>query len=402
MIFKVNNYTLLREPSKQNLINFIESGYKYWLGLGFILAICSLSSTYKSFTAPSAVEYNQYSWDGPFDCDWYPSSTEECEIMLSHRLPLWKNGNGMNKRRWLFLGDSTMKRLFHNSPLRNHLVLDPAESLSGQTLDACWQEERQKGFVCKEKMGDRCKLNEFFDLPYAEVWKEPDHEKFEGPLKNGFDNHFCTDCGGCESNLLDCHLQGETGIEVVSTDLQPRNSNCERNHLSYGGFITVEFAKDVEIQTPRFSTTQENIASYMHQKWNTPNSPVTKEWGLPICVINTGVHDSLIEDTAPENFIENANWYLNLLVPQCAHIIWLSNTARDRENEHFNANKEDMSMSYDYLILNLIANSPTLHSHTSFINIFDSSIRRGHADHIHMADVWYERMGQWFITNFMT
>jgi len=32
----------------------------------------------------------------------------------------------------------------------------------------------------------------------------------------------------------------------------------------------MEFARDTEIQTPEFRTTQENIAAYVCRTWNTP------------------------------------------------------------------------------------------------------------------------------------
>ncbi len=197
------------------------------------------------------------------------------------------------------MGDSTMKRLFHFSPIRTQLIVEPFNSLANKKPHECWQEEENKGLICQQRMAQRCKLNDNFDLPYAKEWIQPEPTFYEGPLKYGSlpGNQYCSDCSGCQSNFLDCQIK-DLGLGQERSGLH----RCDRKRLSYGGYISIEFARDVEIQTPKYSTTQENIAHYLHTSWNKPGSPLVKQWGLPICVINTSAHDTMIVDITIERF----------------------------------------------------------------------------------------------------
>jgi len=54
--------------------------------------------------------------------------------------------------------------------------------------------------------------------------------------------------------------------------LEEGNSGCDDSNnkeFLHGGFISMEFAKDIELQTPEYLTTQENVAAYIHRFWNT-------------------------------------------------------------------------------------------------------------------------------------
>ena len=392
---------------RKHLIKALKAKYHYWFALGIGLAFCihqaEISLTKRTLTDDIeggglvSLSAQHTSRGESFDCDWYPDNTQDCETMLLSRLPLGSLEKNLAKRRWLFLGDSTMKRLFERSPLRAHLMLEPVNSLNKMKPHECWQGDERKGLICNQRFADRCKLNELFDLPYAKEWKHPDFRKFEGPLKYGLLNEFCTDCSGCKSNFLDCQIQ-----DLGLADPDPSFLPCDRKRLTYGGYMTVEFARDVEIQTPKYSTTQENIAAYLQQAWNEPNSALVKEWGLPICVVNTGMHDAAIPGMTVPDFIRNVDWYLKIFQSQCAHFIWLSNTAPNQDMSNF-PQTETLMRSYDLAVKEYIATTMprSLRHMTSFINIFDSSMKWPHDDHIHMDNLWYHKLGQWFVNTLM-
>lgn len=383
--------------ARTNVVKFFKAGYHYWFAIGLLLAFClhqaQMSFTQRTLLNNLETSPDAYVDDGKsFECNWHPEYND-CESMLLSRLPLGSDRN--NKNRWLFLGDSTMKRLFEQSPLRGHLVAEPFRSMSKREPHECWQPEEEKGLLCSERMSQRCKLNDLFDLPYAEEWKRPHFKNYEGPLKYGLEHSYCTDCSGCKSNFLDCQVQN-VFLQAAKVDYAP----CERKRLAYGGYISIEFARDVEIQTPKHSTTQENIASYLDTAWNEPDSLLLKEWGLPICFINTGNHDAMLPGMTIPHFIKNVDWYLNLFKTRCSHFVWLSNTAPANDNTGY-VQTEDLMKLYDVAVKNLISNSPSLLKMTTFINVFESSIDWPHADHIHMDNVWYDRLGKWLITSFM-
>merc|ERR1719494_1417948 len=85
-------------------------------------------------------------------------------------------------------------------------------------------------------------------------WSPPS-TTVEGPLKNGLENHFCSDCSGCRGFIY----------ESPFMDIE---------------YIPVEFAKDVEVQTDDTRTTQETVAKYLKS--------TTRE---TIVFVNTGLHD---------------------------------------------------------------------------------------------------------------
>ena len=158
--------------------------------------------------------------------------------------------------RWLFLGDSTMARLFRVSGL--------AESFLNASIieKICYDEIK-----CYSRKTSRCNLNRDFGYrsPILASWKVPNVSLGEGPVKYGKQNTNCQDCSGCNSNFAFCSRQSNDTISTPNCVInKPPQCGSENNELlSYGGYFSIEFARDVEIQTSRFSTTQENIAEFL-------------------------------------------------------------------------------------------------------------------------------------------
>jgi len=115
-----------------------------------------------------------------FSCKWSPWSSDHgliplvedlglsaessavCLQLLTERLP----PRQLQPRRWVFMGDSTMSRLFQLSSLKHTIVDSPLEEL----------EKNQECFhhiSCQKLQGERCELNDLFDLPYPEHWVPP-------------------------------------------------------------------------------------------------------------------------------------------------------------------------------------------------------------------------------------
>lgn len=393
------------------IVNSVKAGHHYWFGLGLLIAFCihqmQINFTQRSLfdqsdhqvgvsgTPPAPSSLRQSTANV---CTWFHDNTKECNEMLRARLHLGNDvvmSDDFIRRRWLFLGDSTMKRLFAHSPIRTQLVIEPFNSLAKKIPHECWQKDEQMGLICQQRMAERCQLDEMFDLPYAPEWTQPDPMKFEGPVRYGKLNPYCTDCSGCQSNFLDCQIR-DLGLAFNHPELHP----CDRKQITYGGYMTIEFARDVEIQTPKYKTTQENIAAYLHQSWNLPGSPLVQKWGLPICVINTGAHDRLLEGLTLEDFIGNVNWYLSLFTAECSHIIWLSSTAPAKDGLNFPQTEKAMK-EYNEAVKELLTKSRVLNRMSSYIDIFDASLNWPHADHIHMDDMFYHKFGDWMVETFM-
>ena len=195
-----------------------------------------------------------------FSCKWSPNeglvpstnASQKCLDLLRERIP----PPHRQPRRWLFFGDSTMFRLFHLSDLSNNLVASPLKMLS--TNKKC-----SPHITCQHMQGQRCKLNDLFDLPYPEHWVPPNHTirhglNFTGPVVFGASNPYCTDCKGCDSNFLKCNnLMKNVSVAELSCE---REDNKKELLFRYGGYIAMEFAQDIELQTTEYLTTQENVA----------------------------------------------------------------------------------------------------------------------------------------------
>ena len=308
-------------------------------------------------------------------CKWSPDQNDEC---ITH---IGKPIEPSVQRRWLFFGDSTVFRLFNSSSLSEVLVHSPLEKIHDQQ---CYRDSQLE---CRRKKGSRCKLNDLYGFPYRDNWVPPNKSglNFIGPHKYGASNPYCTDCSGCFSDFLQCALKGN----VSSYD----SCNGNRNGLIYGGYIHMEYARDIEIQTPEFLTTQENLAAYISEVWNTLD--LIQEWRRPVCVVSAGLHDMTIKNISTRSYVQNVNFMLNKFTPVCDHVIWLGNTAPPASSSNENQKYKQtyaLTKLWNRAVMDMIANSKFSHK-MSFIDVHEASWTYPHADHIHMTRDWYEKLG---------
>lgn len=245
-------------------------------------------------------------------------------------------------------------------------------------------------FSCSKRHASRCNLNQDFGLPYRpnRQWFPPNNTLGEGPLLYGLRNPYCSDCMGCSSEF------------VVCTNLTNNNSRtCPDSALKtlyYGGYISMEFARDVKIQTPHFGTSQENIAlGFLNStQWN--QELISSSFGPTACVIGSGFHDMLVPSITLPRFIANVKWYLRLLHPTCGHFIWLANTAPASATQHRFDQKWGRTLEWNTAVRNLLERTPDLRHKSSFMDVFHASMNFSHNDNLHMHPTWYNSLGATF------
>lgn len=121
-------------------------------------------------------------------------------------------------------------------------------------------------------------------------WTAPDPLKGEGPVGRGKERPYCMD-----SNSWNVKLRGDTNVD------------------RYVEFLTVEFARDVSLQTLVTETTQKTIAYYLSRE-----PPA-------VCIATAGLNDAAIQPPISEDlFIKNMDKYLALLQRTCHNVVWLS------------------------------------------------------------------------------
>lgn len=290
-------------------------------------------------------------------CTWAPDANRDCQRAIQSQVCHGAN----NKIRRVFLfGDSTMNRLFNWGGHRKRLVGDQKRVM-----------EHTRNFQCRvEERRDRCNLNEQFGLPYLPngTWTPPGSLPglYEGPLKFGLETPYCQDCHGCTASLLEC----QPNVFDVSTWTE-----AEKVQMVYGGFIGLEFARDVEIQTPLFLTSQENVAYYLNQTWNTER--MLSVFEKPTCIVNSGHHDVLIKGMTEESYVANVKWYLHLLAEQCDVLLWLATSSP--ETDDF-PQKINATHAWGLAVKDMMEQDAVLGTKSVYIDVFEASRDFPHKD----------------------
>ena len=257
-------------------------------------------------------------------------------------------------------GDSTMNRLYKwGSTYTNLVSTSRQQVLENTNLVSCKVQDPS----------DRCHLNEQFGYDYPPEWVPP--TLGHGPILYGLENPYCQDCRGCYPSLLECSAtKNQTALNEIS-----RLTDSEKMELIYGSFMGVEFAKDVELQTDQYATTQENVVAYVRNSWNAPE--LLEIWQPPTCLVNTGHHDVLLPNMTQQVYLDNVQWYLHLLADVCQSILWLATTAP--QSDDF-AQKINTTKDWGTAVQRLIENDGVLQPKTLYINVFAASRTFPHRD----------------------
>jgi hypothetical protein len=290
-------------------------------------------------------------------------------------------------RRWLFLGDSTVFRLFLDSRLETYVLRDAIGRYKRQRGPCLFSHRLQ----CHSVYCHRCDTMQQLSLNEASSgWVLPDYAHGEGPVKFGYSHPYCTDCDGCDTKLLTCSLSKSDDTHCSDEFAAPsRDASSLYTGPAYGGYISVEFARDVELQTNQFTTTQENILSlYIAERWNAPIEMI-EEFGRPICVVSTGHHDIAVPNITKAIYLENVQWYLEIVSQQCDSILWVTNTGPLTDDFH---QTKAATLEWNMGIKDILFTNPEYRRKSFVLDVFNASLEHPHADNIHMERDWYEAL----------
>ena len=312
-------------------------------------------------------------------CVWSPAEQEDCKRILSRRL--LQHSGRIPPRRWLFLGDSTMAQIWKTSSLSQVLV----DFGVSQMNEFCGRR-----YTCEAMVVQQCNLNQEYNLPVNAAWNPPQVGK-EGPsnVTTANPREACLGCKNCISEYTLCK-----GIDD--------DRHCRANQkLIHGGYIAMPYARDVLLQTPKFATTQENILQdYIQHYWN--SELLHEDYGSkPVCIVRTGVHDIAIPQMTTAAYVDNVQWYLQLLQTQCFHVIWLQNTAplahdTDQPPPQYPQTVERVR-EYDLAVYERIHQDSTLQGFVTTMDVFDVSKDWQHSDNIHLNVEWNRALGMFFV-----
>jgi len=283
------------------------------------------------------------------DCTWSPTLEQPCLSLLSKRLKFVKR-----IREWIYFGDSTMAGTF------KHMA------------ETCLNHLKSKGINCTSSKASRCKNNEFYGLSIKENWSWVPPSEFEGPKTNGVKFPNCMDCSTCFTNIWNCN--------------NPSNK--------MPSFYGVEFARDVELQSREYNTTQENVVLSLKKRMK-----MEKITGQEtVCILNVGLHDMALLTLTDLKFYENIMWYFSLLDPVCAHFVWVHSTLlRDDKIEPFCPNQTNPRIrKWNRVVSQMLSKSPQFQSKTTIVDVEEASKNFPHNDRVHLKYLWYKALGGLF------
>jgi len=275
-------------------------------------------------------------------CTWHPSVGNPCARLLQRRLP----SSEARPRRWVFLGDSTMGRLFR------HGVYPSYQNRSSY-------KESWNRCGCTTEDGDRCRHYEFYGMLPATKFRPPTAS--EAPKRQP---RYCMECVTCGHSRAQC-----------------KDHRCS---IDTAELHAVEFARDVEVQTAITTTTQETVAYYLHQQ--------ARESSPFVCVVNAGIHD-LAHFSNMTVLAENVLWYIDVLRPVCEHIIWVQCTAPEQHTK--DVQTPELVATYNSHVQKALA-AGSAASQTMIIDSFAASKNWKHKDSLHLTEDYYKEFGRMF------
>jgi len=285
----------------------------------------------KEHTNRQAVQQRYCEFDGN-----KAQNSSQCYNVLSPNLK--------SKAAWQFFGDSQMNNMFKRLEYPYNISLTRVAKGRCDFLNYCQIE--------KPSSGERSK---------------PNYNLSQGPMVYGKWNPSCTDAC-CARNMM---VKSGDGKKIME-------------------YLVVEYASDVEQQTPYTNTTQETVALYLKK-----NKKFTKN--DTVCVVNTGAHDHVACWKRKEcHYLENVRSYLELLDSVCGNIVWIGiSSVKEDLNQ---PQRNELSIDWNTAVRLLIASSYPYKGY--FVDVWNVSLVSVRHGNIHFREPYYSSLGKIF-TNLM-
>jgi len=201
----------------------------------------------------------------------------------------------------------------------------------------------------------------------------------QGPTEFGLHHHFCSDLAGFSNTLF----------------------QTDENEKNFMEFLVVEYASDVEQQTPHTNTTQETVSLYLAAQLKMQN--LTRDDS--VCVVNTGVHDQKLchqgrtsdadaDNECLELYVNNVKSYMKQLDPVCGNIVWLGITSVRGDSDQ--PQRNEVSLQWNRAVNASLARwYPTK---SFFVDVWNVSSHATHRpnDNIHFEPEYYVPLGTLF------
>jgi len=275
-------------------------------------------------------------------CDVGFKPNNECFDILSPHLKF--------KKAWHFMGDSQMGYTF-----KEIISTYPYRKISGRTAP-----------------DERCGFLEYCYLEKRREWDVQGARLTQGPVLYGLSNHFCSDLSGFQNTMV----EGD-----------------KNNFIEY---LAIEFASDVEQQTPTTNTTQQSASLYLRNQLHHYDLTIDDR----VCVVNVGLHDQNIcavpawlrKEQCGDLYMRNVETYLKELDSVCGYIVWISTTSCMNSRRH--AQRNGRSVDWNRFVESLL--NRLYPEKSFFVDVWGKSSNTTHLDNIHLEASYYEELASLF------
>lgn len=281
----------------------------------------------------------------PQNCTW--AEVEETPTACVTALDLFL-GTVPRPSRWAFFGDSTMMRLF------SHGRLSMGTKAQQGRRTTC-RDTTVRGHNCNA-------LTRVLGMELSTEWVPP-HAGVEGPVSNLTNyQRGCTDMRSGGTHVVEC-------------------VNATRTTRS---LFPCEYARDVELQSQEYGTTQENYGAFLSRR------PVD------VCVINNGLHDMTIPNITIAQYLSNVQWQLEALSKGCRRFIWLTmSAARAHPTLDKMYIQDNISIKrWNTLVAARVQKIPGID--VFVMDVFPRSKIEPHKDNVHLNHGYYKKLAALF------
>ena len=290
---------------------------------------------------------------GATTCSWKRYESQVSQDCIDLLAPIVEN-----VRLWYFLGDSTMAR-----PFRYCMI--PKLQNRSQTIKFSTQRSIRKylGISDDERLP---KLN-----PINNSMGEGPLSYVKAPYQFG--------CRTCQNRQLRFKKVSLSSSTLHQQDDVYENYNIGNTNtasflnFSYAEFLTVEYARDVELASTTMATSQHTIARYMQRNGEKLAIPKNQT----ACILSSGMHDLGIPNITTEMYIRNHVAMKQLLKGTgCDIWIRLELTARGYHSPEVGTNQWIFEWNEGI--------KRTMGSDEYQIELFARSLNAQHSDGLHM------------------
>ena len=137
-------------------------------------------------------------------------------------------------------------------------------------------------------------------------------------------------------------------------------------------FISLQFAKDAEMQTESTKTSQETVSLYLKTQARSD-----------ICIIGPGFNDLAIPHILDATYSKNVLWYLNVLKPHCSKILVLGLISVTEDPKY--PQKNARMQTWNKITAQIISRM----EFAMYIDVFTASTASKHVDRKHMHEIFY-------------